>query len=257
MNQTENERNYSADRYRTPDGAPADIVIFTITKQEKRPGKKSLPLRELKVLLIRRKAWPFQGMWALPGGFSKETETMEVTARRELEEETGVNDVHLEYLGVYSEPGRDPRGWIISHAYCALVNEALLAHRQAADDAEEVGLFPVDEALDKMELAFDHRTIVRDAYSSIREQMLTSTIAKQFLPERFTLGELQQVIRTVVPGFEEHNFIRKITSTQSRKGIVEEVKDTNGSPLTSVEYSQRPAQLYRFTGYEPPLSIYG
>ncbi|RAV21871.1 NUDIX domain-containing protein [Paenibacillus contaminans] len=257
MSQSDNERSYSSAKYRTPDGAPADIVIFTITKQEKRSGKKSLPVRELKVLLIRRKAWPFQGMWALPGGFSKETETMEVTARRELEEETGVRDVHLEYLGVYSAPGRDPRGWIISHAYCALVNEALLAHRQAADDAEEVGLFAIDDALENMELAFDHREIMRDAYSKIREQMLASTIAKQFLPERFTLGELHQVIRTVVPGFEEHNFIRKITSTQSRKGIMEEARDANGEKQTSIEYSQRPAQLYRFTGYEPPLSIYG
>ncbi|MFC0214031.1 NUDIX domain-containing protein [Paenibacillus chartarius] len=246
---------YKPKAYRTPDGAPSDIVIFTITSTERKTAKKALPVRELQVLLIQRKNWPFEGQWALPGGFCKDTESMYDCARRELREETGVTDVHIEYFNVYSTPGRDPRGWIISHAFFALVQERWLAERRAADDAADVRLFPVEEAL-RMELAFDHRTILRDALLKVREKMLTTTIAKQFLEEEFTISELYQVIQTVVPEFEEPNFIRKITSTQSRKGIIEIVRDRNGEPKLSNRYSQRAAQLYRFTDVVPQLSLY-
>lgn len=251
----ENESNYSAKNYRTPDGAPSDIVIFTILSTEKSSVKKSLPLRELYVMLIQRKVWPYKDKWALPGGFSKETETMYDCARRELKEETGVDDVHLQYLNVYSTPGRDPRGWIISHAFLALVNEKVLKARKAAVDAKDVRLVSVDDAL-SMDLAFDHRQILEEALLKIRHQMLTTTIAKQFLPDEFTISELYQVIQTVVPEFEESNFIRKITSTHSRKGIIEEVRDQNGVLKTSIAHSQRAAQLYRFTEIEPQLSLY-
>jgi 8-oxo-dGTP diphosphatase len=255
MNMVGNESNYSAMKYRTPDGAPSDIVIFTIISTEKNTVKKSLPSRELYVMLIQRKVWPFIGKWALPSGFSKETETMHDCARRELKEETGVDEVHLQYLNVYSTPGRDPRGWIISHAYLALVNEKVLKGRRAAADAIDVQLVPVNEALN-MDLAFDHLQILEDALVRIRQQMLTTTIAKEFLPEEFTISELYQVIQTVIPEFEEKNFARKITSTESRKGIIEEVRDHNGDLKTSNLHSQRAAQLYRFTGLEPKLSIY-
>ncbi|GAA3411132.1 NUDIX domain-containing protein [Paenibacillus hodogayensis] len=252
----ENESNYTASKYRTPDGAPSDIVIFTITSTERAAGKKALPERDLQVLLIQRKNWPYEGKWALPGGFCGEDESMYDCARRELAEETGVAEVHLEYFNVYSEPKRDPRGWMISHAFFALVHERYLAERKAQDDAADVRLFPVSEAL-AMELAFDHRVILRDALAKIRENMLATTIAKEFLPAEFTIGELYQVIRTVVPDFAEQNFIRKITSTQSRQGILEEVTDEQGRGKLSNRYSQRAAQLYRFTDYKPRLSIYG
>jgi len=256
MRNEQNADRYNPGKYRTPDGAPSDIVIFTITSRERTGAKKALPIRQLEVMLIQRKEWPFKGAWALPGGFCNEDESMYDCARRELAEETGVTDVRMDYLNVYSTPGRDPRGWIISHAFCALVGERLLLHRRADDDAADVRLFPVAEAL-QLQLAFDHREILQDALHNIREQMLTTTIAKEFLPEEFTIGELYQVIRTVVPDFEERNFIRKITSTRSRQGILEEVKDASGASKLSNRYSQRAAQLYRFTDYKPQLSIYG
>ncbi|MBJ6360653.1 NUDIX domain-containing protein [Paenibacillus sp. GCM10012307] len=253
--QIENESNYSASKYRTPDGVPADIIIFTIASEERAGTKKSLPMRELQVMLIQRKRWPFEGKWALPGGFCDEFESMEDCARRELEEETGVRDVHMEYCNVYSAPGRDPRGWMISHSFVALVNEAKLKDRRAADDAADVRLFPVSAA-QNMELAFDHNQVLEDALAHIRQKMLTTTIAKAFLPEEFTVSELYQVIQTVVPEFADQNFLRKITSTQSRKGIIEEVLGANGERKMSNRYSQRAAQLYRFTGYKPQLSLY-
>ncbi|WP_193571496.1 NUDIX domain-containing protein [Paenibacillus psychroresistens] len=251
----ENESNYTPSNYRTPDGAPTDVVIFTIVSTERLAVKKSMPTRELYVLLIQRKVWPFVGQWALPGGFTRETETIYECAQRELKEETGVEPMHLEYFNVYSTPGRDPRGWIISHAFLALVNEGVLKDRKAAVDAMDVRLFSVSEAL-TMELAFDHHQILVDALLKIRLQMLSTTIAKEFLPAEFTISELYQVIQTVVPEFEEKNFIRKITSTQSRKGIIEEARDRNGELKSSNLHSQRAAQLYRFTDHEPQLSIY-
>lgn len=248
-------KTFAPGQYRTPDGAPADIVIFTITSTERKSKKKSLPRRELKVLLIRRKNWPFEGQWALPGGFSEPAESMYECAKRELREETGIDPHHLEYLNVYSRLGRDPRGWMISHAFVALLNEAQLAYRAAGDDASELGLFSIEEAL-KLPLAFDHNEILKDALDRVRQKMLTTTIAKELLPEQFTMSELYHVIVTVVPEFEEKNFIRKITSTQSRKGILEEVRDHYGQLKGSNRYSQRTAQLYRFTDYQPQLSIY-
>ncbi|GKU78431.1 NUDIX hydrolase [Paenibacillus sp. L3-i20] len=252
----ENETNYKAKDYRTPDGAPSDIVIFTITTKEKNNAKKALPERTLQVLLIQRKKWPFEGCWALPGGFCEETESMYDCARRELEEETSVTNIHMEYYNVYSKPGRDPRGWMISHAFFALVNESLLQNRSANDDAADVRLVPIEEAL-QMNLAFDHKEVLMDAWTKVQEKMLTTTIAKEFLAETFTISELYHIIQTVVPHFQEKNFIRKITSTQSRKGIIEEAIDEHGAPMSSNQYSQRAAQLYRFTNYLPQMSIYG
>jgi ADP-ribose pyrophosphatase YjhB (NUDIX family) len=231
-------------------------VIFTIATVEAQVSKKVLPRRELQVMLIQRKQWPDEGKWALPGGFSKPDESLYDSARRELQEETGVQSPYLEYFNVYSTPNRDPRGWIISHAYFALVQEQILANRRAADDAADVKLFSVDEALTALELAFDHRDILRDALERVRHKMLTTTIAREFLPEEFTIAELYQVIQTVCPSFEEPNFKRKVTATQTRQGLIEEARDELGQKKTTNRNSQRHAQLYHFTNYEPIVSIY-
>ncbi|OPA72887.1 ADP-ribose pyrophosphatase [Paenibacillus selenitireducens] len=243
---------YDPTKYERPIGVPADIVIFTVTQEAVIGGTKSLPKRELCVLLIKRNGHPDRGKWALPGGFSSPQETLLQAAKRELLEETGVADIHLELLGIYDQPGRDKRGWVISAAHVALVNERYLSKRQAADDAEDVQLFTIEEALE-LDLAFDHRLILEDAQRYVRCQMLQTTVAKEFLDEKFTLAELLQVIQTVVPSYEitKTNFIRKMLMTK-KQPIVEAVEGE-----FSTEYSQRPAQLYRFIkGYQPNVSIY-
>lgn len=271
--QEENSTNYTSSKYRTPDGVPSDIIIFTITSEKQDSSFRSLPKRELKVLMIRRKKWPYAGSWALPGGFSNEDETLLAAAKRELKEETQIDGLHIEHLNVYSTPNRDPRGWIISSAYYALVNEGHLEKRKAADDAAEVQLFSVTEVLEKMKkgnpdgdfeendntLAFDHNIILQDALERIQEKMLTTDIAREFLPEEFTITELLQIIQTVVPSFDEErsNFVRKVTSTKSRSNLIEEVLDENENPKTTSEFSQRASKLYKFTGNLPKLSIYG
>lgn len=259
VSQTEEEflKEYNPNKYVRPIGLTADIVVFTITSERQKNGIKSLPTRELQLLLIKRKEHPEKGKWALPGGFSNPNETSLETAKRELQEETGVNDIHIEQFGVYDKAGRDKRGWITSIAFFALVNEKYLEKRKASDDAEEVRLFTLEE-ISQLDLAFDHKEIIHDALLKVQEKMLTTTIAKEFLPSHFTIAELLQVIKVVVPDFSEEksNFIRKMTATKNREGIISEVRNSKGEKQYSNEYSQRAAQLYEFTNTVPRLSIY-
>lgn len=112
----------------------------------------------LRILLIQRGNPPFEGGWALPGGFVEEGEQVAAAASRELAEETGLRLGALELLGVYDTPGRDPRGWTVSVVYLARVQGA--SEVIGADDASEARWFDVEEL---PELAFDHALIVADA----------------------------------------------------------------------------------------------
>jgi 8-oxo-dGTP diphosphatase len=123
-----------------------DIVVVTIEAQPR-------------VLLIRRKKEPFAGAWAIPGGFVDPGETLAAAAERELREETGVENVALEQLAAFGDPGRDPRGWTVSVAFLARVDPNTSA--TAADDAAAVDWHPLDAL--PQELAFDHDKILARA----------------------------------------------------------------------------------------------
>lgn len=118
----------------------------------------------LEVLLVRRGAPPFQGAWALPGGFVEADEPLEAAARRELAEETGIDDPGpLVEVGAYGDPGRDPRGWTVTVLYAAGPMPAGTRAR-AGDDAAAVGWHA---ASSPPPLAFDHRTLVADALARV------------------------------------------------------------------------------------------
>lgn len=125
---------------------PALTVDIAIVTREARP----------KVLLIRRKNDPFAGSWALPGGFVDENERLGDAVRRELQEETGISAADIEQLYTSGEPGRDPRGWTVSVVYLARVDLDQVKPR-AADDAEAVAWYPLDEL---PVLAFDHAMLL-------------------------------------------------------------------------------------------------
>lgn len=142
--------SYDITRYDRPSIA-ADIAIFSIMArggligieqvQDKENYRKA-PERKLKVLLIRRATWPYKGCWALPGGFCRKNEDICETARRELYEETHVENAYLNLCGIYGEAGRDPRGWIISHTFLALMDGEKCRLR-AGSDAWEARWFDV------------------------------------------------------------------------------------------------------------------
>ena len=148
---------YRAKNYPKP-ALTADVAVFA-----KCDGK-------IRLLLIRRGGHPCLGCWALPGGFAEEGETIERTAARELEEETGIRDLSLSLVGIYSAPGRDPRGWTVSAAYAVLLDDGMIDASAGADAAEARWFDVVDgvPALPAGEgLAFDHDQIIADAWKII------------------------------------------------------------------------------------------
>ena len=131
-----------------------------------------LAFKDNKILLVKRKNHPCMGRWALPGGFSKADETIEEAAKRELKEETGASVNSVKLIGVYSKPGRDPRGWVVSVAYMADLENVKV---KAADDAESACFFSYefkegklilsngDTRIEEDDLSFDHALIIKDA----------------------------------------------------------------------------------------------
>ena len=114
----------------------------------------------LYVLLIQRQREPFEGCWALPGGFVEMDETLDTTAHRELLEETGLSVDKLIQLGTYGDPGRDPRGRVISVAYLSILQDKVDPQVKGADDASQAAWFPVNKL---PLLAFDHHQILQDS----------------------------------------------------------------------------------------------
>lgn len=147
---------YRAGDYERPSVA-ADMVVFTVMDAGADNGHK-LPYKELRLLLIRRGGHPFLGKWALPGGFVQPDETAEQAAARELNEETGLKDVYLEQLGIFSDVGRDPRTWVISCSHMALVDSSRL-HVQAGDDAAAAAWFKVS-----YRLLHGHKELLDEGY---------------------------------------------------------------------------------------------
>jgi len=203
-----------------------DLVVLTIREDE------------LAVLAVRRGVAPHRGRWALPGGFVQEDEDLADAAERELEEETGVASMraHLEQLGTYGSPRRDPRGRVVSVGYLALVPR--VAAPVAGSDAAEVTWLSADELLgDPRRLAFDHDRILADGVERARAKLEYSPLATAFCAETFTIAELRRVYEVVwgTP-LDPRNFHRKVTGTS---GFVIETGET------TTRDGGRPAQLFR------------
>lgn len=197
-----------------------DVVLLTVRHQR------------LELLLIKRAREPFAGSWALPGGFLEIDEDLEACALRELAEETGIRDVYLEQLGTFGRPDRDPRERVISVVYYALVSAQRL-HPSAGSDAAETAWFALDEL---PPLAFDHREVISTARRRLATQLNDPTIAFQFLPEVFTLGELQQVYETLLGERVDKRCFRKWLLALNRIEATGDLRRTA---------KRRPARVYR------------
>lgn len=213
-----------------PGAYPAVAVTVDVVALTIRDGA-------LQLLLVRRGEAPFDGMWALPGGFVRE-ETLDRAAARELAEETGLRTgarLHLEQLGSYGDPGRDPRMRVVTIAYLAFGPD--LPDPLAGTDAAAARWTPMT---DLPPLAFDHAGIVVDGLERARSKLEYTALATAFVGAEFTIAELREVYETVW-GERLHapNFRRKVLSVP---GLVESVGATTdrggarGGPR---------AQLYR------------
>jgi 8-oxo-dGTP diphosphatase len=151
----------------------------------------------LHALLVQRGEAPFKGMWAIPGGFKRPEESLGEAARRELSEETGVDVPSLlTQFGAYGDPGRDPRMNVVTVAYLAVLRD--VGAIAAGTDAARAALVPVADVLEeRIELAFDHLRIVRDAVERVRIELELSGIATAFVGTTFTMAELRAVYEAI------------------------------------------------------------
>lgn len=263
------------ERYRPGDytrpSVACDMVIFTVMDADA-GNYRRLPEKQLRVLLIERGGHPFLGCWALPGGFVRPAETVGQAAARELREETGVENVYLEQLGVFSDPGRDPRTWVMSCAHMALIDSGQV-RLQAGDDAQNAAWFLVSCApqpekparlalkltgsdttlcavverrmttsagaeeytiIENDGLAFDHAKIIVCALERLRAQTVSGGAAFHLLPEHFTLTELQQVHEVLLG--------RPLLKAAFRRKIAPLVQETDQMTQNA---GHRPSRLYQ------------
>ncbi|GID56806.1 NUDIX hydrolase [Actinoplanes couchii] len=196
-----------------------------------------LTVREnaLQTLVIARGKEPFLGQLALPGGFLRDGEGLRDAAVRELSEETGLDgrNLHLEQLGTYGEPDRDPRGRVVSVAYLAVAPD--LPVPEAGSDAASAAWVPIAEASGW--LAFDHDEILTAAVEHARTRLEFTTLATAFCGPAFTIGDLRNVYEVVWGRpLDPRNFSRKVLSSS---GFIEATGQRRVPPLG------RPAALYR------------
>lgn len=220
-----------------PFAVTVDLVVLTVRDDA------------LQALVVRRGVDPYRGRWALPGGFVRPDEDLAGAAGRELAEETGLPSgrFHLEQLGSYGAPDRDPRMRVVTVAHIALAAD--LPAPTAGTDAADAQWRPVAELLEKpARLAFDHPRILRDGVERARAKLEYTPLAAAFCPAEFTISELRHVYEVVWgTRIDPRNFHRKITRTD---GFLE------ATERTTTRDGGRPARLYRSgtaTSLHPPL----
>ena len=188
---------------------------------------------KLNVLLVERGVEPFKGRWAFPGGFLRMDETAMQGAKRELKEETGLEDAYIRQFHTFTDPKRDERddARVITIAYFALVR---ISEVKAGDDAAKAQWFPLDKV---PSLAFDHDLILREATNELRKQIHFEPVGFELLPEKFTMTQLQHLYEAIHSvKFDRRNFCNKIL----KLGILTQLEETLPMPNKKVAF------LYKF-----------
>lgn len=255
---------YNPGDYKRP-SVTADILVLGMAKN----------FTNLKILLVKRGNHPFIDCWALPGGFIEDNETAFQAAKRELEEETGLKQAYLDQIYTFTKPGRDPRMWVMSIAYLALVSK--LDEVKGYDDADDAAWFDlfftdekitlkneernvvieyslteekfknsiltytnyIPELVSEEKLAFDHVEIIIEAIKKLRENFDYSNKLFCLVPETFTMPELRDTYRAVM-----NRDVYKSTI----KGFVDSKIEPTGGLKKSDVKNGRLSTEYRFKG---------
>jgi len=210
-----------------PFAVTVDVVVLTMSEGV------------LQVLLVSRGEAPFKGMWAIPGGFKRPSETLDEAAKRELTEETGVDAASLlTQFGAYADPERDPRMNVVTIAYLAVVRD--VGEIVSGTDAAAAALTPVSDVLnEKLDLAFDHLRILHDAVERVRVELEVSGMATAFVGTTFTLAELRAVYEAVWGvQLDAANFRRSVVAEDG--WVIPTGRRARPGPAGG-----RPAELYR------------
>jgi 8-oxo-dGTP diphosphatase len=222
-------------RYVKPE---SEVMTWSATNSEGYPAPAALAV-DIAVLTVRdHELWALvverpEGGLALPGGFVGPTESPEVTAARKLREKTGLADVRLEQLATFADPGRDPRGWIPSVAYLALVP-------------------PPTEPLDPAarwvrvrrhgRLAFDHEAILRTAIDRLTGKLWWSNVAVGILPGEFPLADAREVYEAIAGvSYDPATFGRDLRATGLIEPTGEMRRESRGRPAAVYRFKQRNA----------------
>ncbi len=209
-----------------PFAVTVDVVLLTVRDDR------------FSVLLVERDTHPFRGRLALPGGFVQPDEDLDAAATRRLAAETGVrrDAAHVEQLGAFGRPGRDPRMRVVSVSYLVFAPD--LPAPVPGRRTRSVAWVPVAE-VDPALLAFDHDQVLAAGVERARAKLEYSPVAAAFCREEFTVAELRRVYEAVwgVP-LDPRNFHRKVTGTP---GFLVPV----GAPAPVGPEGGRPAALFR------------
>ena len=186
---------------------------------------------KLNILLIKRRMNPGRDQWSLMGGFVEDGESLEDAAQRVLHQLTGLENVYMDQVGTFGDPDRDPGARVISVAYCALLNFDEQDHQRVTDNGAQ--WVPLEEM---PQLFFDHPQIVEKALQYLRQRVHSKPLVFKFLPELFTLRQLQGVYEAILgEKLDKRNFRKRIADSNALEKTA--LIDKSGS--------KRGATLYR------------
>ena len=215
---------------RPPVHVSVDVVLLTLIAQQ------------LHAVLLRRAAAPFAGVWALPGGYihAEEDADAQASAARVLRSKVGIEGAYLEQLATFSGPARDPRGWSVAVAYCALLPTQSLPPQR-----DDLCVVPVSTL---PQLPFDHRAILDAALARVRSKSLYSSLPVHLCGETFTLPQLQLVYENVLgETLNKVSFRRKMDEMDWLEAVPGAMQGGG---------AHRPAQLYRAKpGFSQTLAL--
>ena len=190
----------------------------------------------ISVLLIKRKYEPFQGKWAIPGGFVQNSESLEEAVTRELKEETGISIDYLEQLYTFGKPKRDPRSRVVSVAYFGLVKPKTFKIF-ASTDAEEVQWFNIQEL---PTLSFDHAEILKVAITRLQNKITYEPIGFELLDGKFPFSDLEKLYTTLLGrSIDRRNFRKKIMGLNVLDMLDEKTSKGSGRPANLFKFNQK------------------